>query len=301
MQDNDSALIRDFIHREALPQRYSETATQWLLPLARQLQLRMATSECPFIVGLGGAQGTGKSTAARFLCDVMAAKGFRAASVSIDDFYLSHARRRQLGKKIHPLLTSRGVPGTHDLPLLSGFLKSVQEGRSGRLCLPRFSKASDNPLPEDQWPAVALPLDLLVLDGWFLGARPQRVSTLEEPVNVLEQTEDPDGSWRRFVNEKLADYQRVFAVLDYLALLKAPSFDCVYRWRRLQEAKLIASDQSGKGIMNRQQLDRFIQHFERLTRHCLDTLPATTDALFELNESQTIVSAYYREVGTPTT
>lgn len=296
---DENAIIEEFLVQEALPASYGALARNWLLPLSNRLGQRMTEEDGPFLLGISGAQGTGKSTASRLLGRIMQARGVSCLSVSLDDFYLSHDHRRQLAAQTHPLLATRGVPGTHDVNLLQRCFRSLQDNLPGELPVPRFDKASDDPLPESAWPRLALPVDLVILEGWFVGAGPQRSQLLAQPINALERDEDPDGSWRRYVNDSLKHYQKLFSALHYLVLLKAPNFDCVYQWRRLQEAKLIAGGNAGRGIMNRSQLDRFIQHFERLTRHCLSSLPGQADTVLELDTSQMICSASYRRVKGP--
>ena len=64
----------------------------------------------PKIIGVSGSQGSGKSTFAGVLVEQLQMRGFAAAAVSLDDFYLTHADRQALGATVHPLLCTRGVP-----------------------------------------------------------------------------------------------------------------------------------------------------------------------------------------------
>ena len=83
-------------------------------------------------------------------------------------------------------------------------------------------------------------------------------------------------------------YQRV----DQWVMLRAPSFDCVYRWRMEQEQKLAASAPAGASdrIMNEAQLSRFIQYYQRLTDHCLERLPAQVHHLYALDERRQVTA-----------
>jgi D-glycerate 3-kinase len=111
-------------------------------------------------------------------------------------------------------------------------------------------------------------------------------------LNPLESVHDVDGSWRRYVNLQLSkSYQDLFSRLQLLVMLQAPRFEQVFQWRRLQEQKLAEqSTEDASGLMNDTQLDYFIQHFERLTRHCLATLPTQADIVFQLDANHRIAA-----------
>lgn len=291
-------LIQDFLLAEHLPSAYGEDAERWFVPLASRLIERCTSANSePLFIGINGAQGTGKTTLSKFLSHCCQEAGLRVVELSIDDFYLSHAARQTLAKKIHPLLATRGVPGTHDIKTLHECLDRLLSSESAAaVSIPRFDKATDNPVPEQYWSRVQGPVDLVILEGWFVGVGPETACNLSEPINKLEAESDQTGSWRRYVNAALAtDYVPVFARMDMMVMLQAPSFEQVYAWRGLQEEKLKQSRQeAGKsdlsGIMSTEQLSRFIQHFERLTRHGLATLPASADLVFKLNADHRIVA-----------
>ena len=75
-----------------------------------------------------------------------------------------------------------------------------------------------------------------------------------------------------------------------LIMLKAPDFSNVIDWRLQQEKKLSEKSQNSQGskIMNKNELVRFISHFERLTRHALQSVPAIADVVYQLNDDQSI-------------
>ena len=85
----------------------------------------------------------------------------------------------------------------------------------------------------------------------------------------------------------------MFDALHLLVMLQAPSLDCVLEWRRLQEEKL-ARRRSGEGVMDAAAVERFVQHYERLTRHGLNTLPGVADYLLRVSGDHTIVEATAR-------
>lgn len=226
-------------------------------------------------VGLAGAQGSGKSTMAPRLSAELAGEGLRTALLALDDFYLTRAERRHLARTVHPLLATRGVPGTHDIGLLTDALIALLAGRTTRV--PRFDKSSDDRAAEDR--QLDGPFDVVLLEGWCIGARLQPAEALAAPVNQLEREEDADGAWRRWVNRRLAtDYAALFDRLDLRVFLRAPSFEVVLGWRAEQEREL------GAGGMSAPELERFIAHYERVTRWMLADAPA--DLVIDLDAAR---------------
>jgi D-glycerate 3-kinase len=284
--------VQHFLQREQLPSEYLQTVDHWYRPLASDLaRLRQQQSQ-PLVLGVQGAQGTGKSTLAGLLALLLASEhGMVVAQLSLDDFYLGRASRRELAAEIHPLLATRGVPGTHDVDLALATVDALcRADADSRVALPRFDKANDDCYDRAQWQQMIGPVDVVVLEGWCLGAPPQPEARLEPAINSLERQQDADGRWRRYVNAALAGaYRELFDCIDFLVVLQAPSFDCVYRWRGLQEQKL-ATSSSGSAIMNDAQLQHFIAHYERLTRHCLACLPALAQRVYQLDDAHRVVS-----------
>lgn len=290
--------LSDFIIREALPDTYREDARRWFVPLADWLLRRTQDSGQALLLGVNGAQGTGKSTLAGLLTELLSGSGLTVANLSIDDFYLSKAARREKAANVHPLFASRGVPGTHDAELLLNTIQDLRSASCGAtIPLPRFDKASDDCVPREDWPAVTGPVAVIVLEGWFVGVPPETEAALAQPVNSLEREEDPEGVWRRSVNTALAGaYQQVFADLDYLVMLEAPSFAQVYEWRCVQESKLRQrSPENAPGLMSDAALRRFVQHFERLTRHGLTVLPDRADRVYALDRQHRVTGCRSRD------
>jgi D-glycerate 3-kinase len=212
--------------------------------------------------------------------------------LSIDDIYLTRIEREVLAIKVHPLLKTRGVPGTHDVnlgrQLLTG-LRALQAGQS--IEIPVFDKSVDDRSPKKGFRRVTGPIDLVLFEGWCVGASPQRDQALSIPVNSLERIEDPDQIWRRYVNQQLAnDYQRLFAEIDLLIMLKVPGMSSVVEWRSKQERKLANAAPDGHKIMDTKALQRFIMHYERLTRAMLAEMPDRADLVFKLSDKHKIVS-----------
>ena len=273
-----AAWLEQFLAAEDLPETFRVTVERVCGPLAAMaVEARAAAGET-VVIGLCGAQGSGKSTIAAATARLLAGRGLSTAILSLDDLYLPREARERLAAEVHPLLITRGPPGAHDAALGLEILSAL--GRPGRVALPRFDKAADTRRPEAEWDTVQAPVDVVLLEGWCVGARPQDPAVLREPVNALERDEDPEGRWRGFINVALAGaYQPLFARLDRLVLLQAPGFEAVAGWRAEQEAKLRARTGTG---MAPDRIARFVAHYERLTRWILEEMPARADLVIPL-------------------
>ena len=278
-----------------MPEDFRRTAIDHYLPLANALAREKATHNLR-LLGVSGAQGSGKSTLAHLLQQLMRLVwDWNVAIVSIDDFYLTRSERAQLAESVHPLLRTRGVPGTHDIELLADWLDRLVRLADGEIVLlPRFDKSEDDRAGPADWTKVIGPVDLVILEGWCVGSKPQPEHELAEPVNALESEHDPSGAWRQFVNEQLRNnYADLFNSIDYLLYLGVPDFDSVYRWRVEQEHKLKQSGAKGSAMMSDDQVGDFIQYYERLTRHNIDSMPQFADAVLELDRDHQVAASYY--------
>jgi len=294
-------LIAEFVRKHRLPDSFRETGSDFYVPLCEWVSRKTfdRDGDEAFVLGINGAQGTGKSTLADFIGDyIFAEHNLRSVVLSIDDLYLARSKRQALARTVHPLLKTRGVPGTHDVNLGTrtiSALKSLERGQSVRV--PRFDKSIDDRLPDSQWTVFDEPVDIVIFEGWCVGSAPVRKDKLSAAINELEKNEDKDGVWRLFVNRQLQDaYPLLFEMLDALVFLSAPDFDCVFRWRLEQEQKLVASSgATGTHVMSESEIGRFIQHYERITRQNLDSLPEIADVRLELGEDHQVVVAHYRD------
>ena len=291
MESGSSEKLAAFISAENLPASYPELVETWLVPLANWLAARRSAQGKTLLVGLHGGQGTGKTTLCRVLEILLAETGLHCQTLSLDDFYLARDERLALAEQVHPLLATRGVPGTHDLRLLSTTLRALERGKS--VVLPRFNKAEDERELPANWVEVAAGVDVILLEGWCIGCRAQPNAELETPINALEASEDPDGRWRRYVNDCLAGpYAELQAKLDYLVMLCAPSMEAVLEWRALQERKL--AEQGGSQVMSDKEIQRFVQHYERLTRHALAEMPLRADYQLRLDADHKFIESSAR-------
>ncbi|WP_312162248.1 kinase [Phenylobacterium sp.] len=276
------AWLARFMAAERLPERYAQVVRDVAAPLAGKIAA--AGRPGGIVVGICGAQASGKSTLTAVLRRLLEERGLTVALFSLDDLYLTRGQRQALAREAHPLLAVRGVPGTHDVALGARLLAELR--RPGLHELPAFDKARDD--RREAGTAFAGPADVVLFEGWCVGAAPQPPQALAAPVNALEAERDPDGVWRRYVNAALAGpYQALFRALDLLILLQAPSFEVVLDWRIEQERKLrerlAREGGDASRVMSDAQVGAFIAHYERLTRWILEEMPGRADLVVALD------------------
>jgi D-glycerate 3-kinase len=255
------------------------------LPELLAARIAAAKGVHSLLVGITGPQGSGKSTLAAKLPDLLAARGLRSVVVGLDDLYLAKADRQRLAEKVHPLFATRGAPGTHDVALGANTFMGLRQPGATRL--PRFDKARDDRVDAREWACAEGPFDVILFEGWCVGARPQAEAALAEPVNELERTRDPDGVWREAVNGYLdSTYYYLFGGIGFQVLLRAPGFETVLGWRRQQEHDLIARTGAGQTDA---ELAAFVQYYERLTRHIDAEMPARADVVVQLGAERQVL------------
>lgn len=289
-----SELIEHFAQQHRLPETFVTTAQDYYYPLAESLYRAVNSAETlPLFVGIHGCQGSGKSTLTDFLLFLFE-HHFKvpALGMSIDDFYLTQEERKDLSESVHPLLKTRGVPGTHDVALLANVFDDLRNQRYP-ISVPVFNKASDDRVAEAEWRQVKSPVSLVILEGWCVGTPAQTKPKVDVPINLLEEREDTLGVWRHYSNDALKDaYQDVFSQLKPLVMLKAPSFSAVKGWRLEQEVRLretlMRQGKETTALMSETEIDRFVQHYQRLTEHALAELPSHADVVFELDQNRNI-------------
>ncbi|WP_133500311.1 kinase [Cognatilysobacter terrigena] len=243
----------------------------------RVLDIALASGR---VFAIAGAQGCGKSTLATRMVEAARSRGVRAVSVSLDDAYLDRPQRLALARAVHPLLATRGPPGTHDVGLMVEMLDALDDGRP--VALPRFDKLTDRRIPARDWPRVDR-CDLAIVEGWCLKVPAEDDAGLLTPLNAIERDEDAHGVWRRCCNDALRlDYPALWSRLPRLLYLQPPSFDVVPQWRWQQECEALAARPGTTG-MSRLEVDRFVQLFERVTRRGMATLPAIADHVVRLD------------------
>jgi D-glycerate 3-kinase len=235
----------------------------------------------PRCIGLAGGQGAGKTTLGRLIERACGELGLRACIVALDDFYLSRDARRTLAARVHPLFETRGPPGTHDVLALDRALEALLA--PGEVTMPTFDKGRD-----DCGTGVRVrgPFDLVVLEGWCVGAPPGGRSELVSPANALEAEEDPEGTWRNAVEAELAGpYGSLWRRLDALVFLAVPGIEAVRRWRLEQE-----TERDPEQRLDAPAVTRFVAHYERITRRMLERLPESADWTIRLAEDHGVAA-----------
>ena len=277
----------DFITKNKLNNNYLAYAERWFAPALKNTLLHQNETS-PFFLGINGAQGSGKSTLAEWLkVTIESTSPLNVIIVSLDDFYLSKHARQTLATEIHPLLKTRGVPGTHDLEHAITVFSALKKGLSCKI--PRFNKLLDDIEPQEKWQNINGPVDIVIFEGWCVGCPPQFYHQLNKDVNALETQFDKNKEWRVFVNEQLKGYQTWFAYIDHLWMLQAPSFASIFAWRKQQE-ELLAAHAPEQSFMNDEHLAFFIQHYQRLTEHSLLYTPQHAQEIYHLDNNRQIIS-----------
>jgi D-glycerate 3-kinase len=299
--------IDELIQQQALPANYKDLVGDYLWPLVQDMAALYAkrtetdtNNVTPWLVGLQGTQGSGKSTVCLFIKALLEqCFKWNVVVLSIDDFYKTREARIKLSTTIHPLLVTRGVPGTHDVDLALETLNNLSNLSHGTSCfIPSFDKKIDDRADQSDWPIITGKVDIILFEGWCMGVPAQSETALINPINDLEKDEDADTQWRCYVNNKLqSEYDVLFNRLEHLIVLQAPSFKSVYQWRLLQEQKLglksvNQNDNQVSRIQTPEQIDRFISHYERLTQHALNMLSEEASWVIKLDDKHNMTSLF---------
>ena len=241
-------------------------------------------------LGLSGGQGSGKTTVVGILKIILKKYFKRKTHVSsIDDFYKTLEERNKISSTIHPLFKTRGVPGTHDTNLIKKFFYFIKKKKFKKFKLPKFDKSIDDRLKKKYCFNIKEKPEVVILEGWCVGAKPQSNSLLKKPINILEKYEDKDLIWRKHANHKLKkEYKKLFAMIDYFIFMKIPYFNMVFKWRLLQERKLKKMSHTKKKIMSYNKIKRFIMFYQRITLQMLKDMPKIASVVLTLNHKHQI-------------
>ena len=269
----------------------------FLIPLCFWIDSK-ADKKKPYFVGLAGGQGTGKTTTSS-LIKIILNKYFKlnVFRISIDDFYKTRKERISLSKRVHPMLLTRGVPGTHDINMMLNFFKKSKSKKFKRLKLPTFNKAIDDRFSRKHWYDLKKKPDVIIFEGWCVGAKSEKNVTLKRTINSMEKTKDQKQIWRKYVNDQLkTKYRKLYSQLNCLIYLKAKDFSLLQKWRLKQERKLwIKSKKSSNTkIMSKQDVLSFMQTYQRVTQNMFRYMPKYASIIINLNSNHQIKSAVYK-------
>ena len=269
----------------------------FLIPLCFWIS-KKADKKRPYFVGLAGGQGTGKTTISS-LIKIILTKYFKLKvfRISIDDFYKTRKERISLSKRVHPMLLTRGVPGTHDIKMMLNFFKKVKSKKFKRLKLPTFNKAVDDRFKKKYWYNLNEKPDVIIFEGWCVGAKSEKNSSLRKTINSMEKTKDQKQIWRKYVNQQLkSKYKNLYSQLNCLIYLKAKNFGLLQKWRLKQERKLWLSNKKNSKlkIMSKGDVINFMQTYQRITQNMFRYMPKYASIIFNLNNNHQIKSATYK-------
>ena len=265
------------------------------IPISFWIENKYKEKEDTLFLGFSGGQGSGKTTVTEILKIILKKFFKRKIHVSsIDDFYKTLKDRNKMSNSIHPLFKTRGVPDTHDINLVKKFFEFIKKKKFKKFKLPKFDKSTDDRLKKKLWFNIKERPEIVILEGWCVGAKPQSNFFLKKPINILEKYEDKDLTWRKHVNKKLKkEYKKLFAMIDCFIFMKIPNFNMVFKWRLLQESKLEKKSHSKKKIMSYNKVRRFIMFYERITLQMFKDLPKIANIILHLDTKHHIKKIQY--------
>ena len=259
---------------------------KFYLPICEKIYQDFKKDKKIKIIGLTGGQGAGKSTITQIIKLILETKyNLKIVYFSIDDFYKKLSERVKMSKKVHQLFKTRGVPGTHDVGLIKKTFVNLTKKNFKPVVIPFFDKSKDDRSPRKKWQIIKKQPEIILFEGWCVGAKPQEKKYLKKSINILEKKYDANLVWRSKVNYELNNnYAKIFKKIDRLIFLKVPNFECVYEWRLLQEKKLQLTSR-GKKTMSPTQVKNFIMYYERITKQMLADLTKKAYAVLYLDKN----------------
>mgnify|MGYP001269521649 CR=1 FL=1 len=270
MSDLKKEYSKFISQQETTNERFYDSPRQldkFYMPLSEKIFKLHKLKNRTLILGLSGGQGSGKSTISQILKIILTSKfNLNVTCLSIDDFYKTAIERKKMSKIVHPLFLTRGVPGTHDCRMLLDKIKKLLKKKFKSTKIPKFDKSTDDRLKVKYWQKINKKPDILIFEGWCVGAEPQHFKELKTPINLLEKIEDTKLTWRKKVNNELkTSYKKIYSLIDKQIYLKVPSFKYVLKWRLLQEKKL--KKKIKRQFMNKNEIKRFVMFYERITKN----------------------------------
>ena len=290
-----SFLRREKIFNKSTADRITNLKRTYI-PISFWIENKYKKKGKTLFLGFSGGQGSGKTTVTKILKIIL--KNFFKRKIyisSIDDFYKTLKDRNKMSYTTHPLFKTRGVPGTHDINLVKKFFYFIKKKKFKKTKLPKFDKSIDDRLKKKYWYNIKERPEVVILEGWCVGAKPQSNSLIKKPINILEKYEDKNLIWRKYVNEKLKrEYKKLFAMIDCFIFMKIPNFNMVFKWRLLQENKLRKKSRFEKKIMPYNKIKRFIMFYQRITLQMIKDLSQSASIVMLLNKNHEIKKVLFK-------
>jgi D-glycerate 3-kinase len=270
----------------------------FLIPICFWINKKVKNRK-PYFIGLAGGQGTGKTTISSII-KIILVKYFKLKvfKISVDDFYKTRKDRVSLSKKVHPMLLTRGVPGTHDINEILNFFRKIKSKKFKILKVPIFDKAVDDRFNKKNWQSIKHRPDVIIIEGWCVGAKSVTINSLKKPINYMEKNKDQKLIWRKYVNQQLkSKYKNLYSQLNSLIYLKAKNFSLLQKWRLKQENKLLLKNKNKNKnkIMNKEEIFNFMQTYQRITENMFKTMPKFASIIVHLNSNHQIESTVYKK------
>ncbi|CAI5756259.1 unnamed protein product [Candida verbasci] len=242
----------------------------------------------PLIIGVSGPQGSGKSYLAEHLTNELT-KQYGDKNIiqfSIDDYYLTKSAQDEINSKYkdNALLQGRGLPGTHDLPLLAQtFNKIVCNYKKPWeiIQIPSYDKSAYNGLGDrsNNSQEITKPVDIVIFEGWFLGY----TSIETQLINVKYFTNPETLMIHKLynlqqINENLQQYHKIWSHISNFIIINTNDISNVFKWRLEQEHNLIKRKKIG---MNDTQVKQFINRYMPIMSSSSNSLTNDELALYD--------------------
>lgn len=237
--------------------------TMWnlWLPLATRLAAQQQELKRPLVQGILGGQGTGKTTLAAALTQILSCMGLRCIGISIDDLYKTYAERRELRER-DPRLDRRGPPGTHDVNLgiqvLDQLRQTAQINSQTTIEIPRFDKSAYGGAGDRTTPETTTGADIILFEGWFVGAQPVDPAIFVSAPDPIRT--EADRQFAIDMNTNLQNYLPLWQRLDSLIVLYPADYRFSKQWRQQAEQEAIAAGATG---MSDAEVSEFVDYFWR--------------------------------------
>ena len=287
--------------QEALSEPFRDKIGQlkkFYIPISTRIYTSFLKNKKTKVIGLTGGQGSGKSTISNILKIIFQVGfGLKTTIFSIDDFYKTLSDRKKMSLNVNPLFLTRGVPGTHDTRLLFNCIQKLKNSKFKKFYIPKFDKSIDNRLPRNKWQRIEKKPEIVIFEGWCVGAKSEKNNTLKKNINSLEKAKDQRQIWRKYVNQQLkSKYKNLYSQLNCLIYLRAKNFSLLQKWRLKQERKLWVKSKvkSNLKIMSRGDVINFMQTYQRITQNMFKNMPKYASIIFNLNSNHQIKSAVYK-------